>query len=290
MGTSKRDDLYKVDNIPGPGTYNTRPTTSSGPKFGFGTSKRDDDPLQKLSKTLPGPGAYSLKSEFEKPGHGTTLVGKRPDTSYLSASRIPGPGAYDPKPINKQNPPAYRMGTAPRDSISKESLSKPGPGNYDPKLITSKGGIRFGSSTRKPLNDPNASPGPGSYNIPSKMIEGPKCVITSRKEDPASKLDRSLPGPGQYTPSINYIRERAPAFGIGSGNRSDLYKTGQAPGPGHYNLRGRSEGPKWGFGTSRRNPLYKTDTSPGPGAYNIPPKFADVPKYAFGSSPLKIHL
>jgi len=57
---------------------------------------------------LPGPGAYSLKSEFEKPGHGTTLVGKRPDTSYLSASRIPGPGAYDPKPINKQNPPAYR--------------------------------------------------------------------------------------------------------------------------------------------------------------------------------------
>ena len=34
MGTSKRDDLYKVDNIPGPGTYNTRPTNSSGPKFG----------------------------------------------------------------------------------------------------------------------------------------------------------------------------------------------------------------------------------------------------------------
>lgn len=184
MGTSKRDEIYKTGNIPGPGQYNVRPDTASGPKFGysnsnfsnafrFGSSKRDD-PLHNMSKTMPGPGTYSLKGEFEKSGHGTSIVGRRPDSSYLTASRMPGPGAYDPKPINKQSNPAFRMGTAPRDHISKEDLSKPGPGNYDPKVPSGKGGIRFGSSTRKPLNDPSASPGPGTYTVPSKVIEGPK--------------------------------------------------------------------------------------------------------------------
>jgi hypothetical protein len=161
------------------------------------------------------------------------------------------------------------MGTAPRDSISKESLSKPGPGNYDPKLITSKGGIRFGSSTRKPLNDPNASPGPGSYNIPSKMIEGPK--VTSllifvkilvcyhlQERRPRLKVRQKFARTWTIYPFNKLYQRKSPSirvyfflstfdqFRIGSGNRSDLYKTGQAPGPGHYNLRGRSEGPKWG--------------------------------------------
>jgi len=29
---------------------------------------------------------------------------------------------------------------------------------------------------------------------------------------------------------------------------------------------------------------------PGPGTYNLPPKFADVPKYALASTTMKIHL
>ena len=35
MGTSQRDDFYKRENNPGPGTYTARPNSASGPRWGY---------------------------------------------------------------------------------------------------------------------------------------------------------------------------------------------------------------------------------------------------------------
>jgi hypothetical protein len=287
MGTSKRDDLSKSGLAPGPGAYSLKPSVQEGPRFGFGTSKRDEG--EGFSKTVPGPGAYSLKGEFEKSGHGTTLVPRRPDSAYLAVGQIPGPGAYNPQFNTKLNQPAYRIGSASRDGIGNSKSGAPGPGQYDPKTIKSNGTIRFGSSLRKPLADATFTPGPGAYSVPNKANEGPKYHMGIRKEDSSLNYAKTIPGPGAYNPSMGYVKDKQPSFGIGSGKRDDLYKSGQAPGPGQYDTRGRNGGPKWGFGSSKRDDLKKSD-APGPGAYNPPSKFADVPKYAYGTSPLKIHM
>ena len=43
------------------------------------------------------------------------------------------------------------------------------------------------------------------------------------------------------------------------------------------------------FGSEKRGNLESPNKYiPGPGHYSPPPKFADVPKYAYGASPLKI--
>lgn len=34
--------------------------------------------------------------------------------------------------------------------------------------------VRVGSATRRPLNDVKGVPGPGTYDLPSKMVEGPR--------------------------------------------------------------------------------------------------------------------
>merc|ERR1711907_35328 len=121
------------------------------------------------------------------------------------------------------------------------------------------GSIRIGTSRRKPLSDAVDTPGPGSYYYDKGIGDGkPKHVIVSRKADPSQTAkDKSQPGPGAYQPSWNFSK--------------------------------KSE-PKIGMGTSSRDGFYKPSDEPGPGSYNLPPKFADVPRYAYSSMPLKIHL
>jgi len=89
---------------------------------------------------------------------------------------------------------------------------------------------------------------------------------------------------------VKLVRKRAPSVGVGSSRRKDLSKNDRSPGPGAYNLRyAESRGPKWLFTTTDRTER-TLNTEPGPGAYNIASKFADVPSYAYGGYPLKIHL
>lgn len=105
----------------------------------FGSAKRDGP--GDMSRTLPGPGAYNLKSTFEKPGAGTTMVSRRP----LSAGQManPGPGAYDVKDWDKQRAPTVRIGTASRDGLGSKN-GAPGPGAYDPTLATKNRSPTYG--------------------------------------------------------------------------------------------------------------------------------------------------
>ena len=57
----------------------------------------------------------------------------------------------------------------------------------------------FGSDKRKGVvNANNISPGAGTYQIPSKVVEGPKYVMGSRLENEKNSKSKANPGPGQY--------------------------------------------------------------------------------------------
>lgn len=295
IGSAKRDGLYKDSTTPGPGSYGTRPTSAfnkeSGPKYGFGTANRDE--LAGMSRTLPGPGAYEHKGMFESPvkGGGASIVPRRPDSAIFSAGRTPGPGAYTVNTnLKTTTSPAYRMGSASRDT--KERAGAPGPGNYDPRAVQGKGGVRIGTSVRSPLNRNSGTPGPGSYEYKLKVGEGPKYVMNPRREEGGAvntSNSRYVPGPGSYNPEVHMTRDKAPGVKMGSSNRADLYEGRANPGPGQYDVRGRLNGPKWGFGSENRGQGYKSDT-PGPGSYDHKPKIGDVAPYAYGGAPLKIAL
>jgi hypothetical protein len=290
IGSAKRDDFYRKGNTPGPGSYTTRPNSAaSGPQWGFGSSEREA--LYGISKTMPGPGTYTFRGTFENPGKGTSMTPRRPNSAMVAASRNPGPGAYNLTITNKTRSPTYRIGSASRDTLSREHGSTPGPGNYQPRLVGGTPTIRFGTSSRDWRDGSSCTPGPGSYNIPSKVVEGPRHIITPRRVDAVkSQNDRRLPGPGAYSPKIEFSRTTSPRIKIGTEERDHLSKSRSAVGPGSYNIRKGIEGPKWGFGSAESRAKDLKIDIPGPGAYNLPSNFADVPKYAFYNAPLKIHL
>lgn len=130
-----------------------------------------------VDKYIPGPGAYTIPSEFGGKSKGSTIVSRRPDTAIENAGRMPGPGAYSPLLVTKKSAPTVRMGSAPRSSMTREQLYVPGPGNYNPKPIKSTMNIRIGNSLRKPLNDPNTAPGPGAYMQSLSTNDGPRVRI-----------------------------------------------------------------------------------------------------------------
>jgi len=290
MGTSKRDGLYQTSAAPGPGSYSVRPNSSygkeSGPKYGFGTAGRNN--IDSMSKTMPGPGSYNFKGEFESMGKGTSIAPRRPDSALGSASRSPGPGAYNPAFDGKYQSPAYRIGSASRDGLASKSYA-PGPGNYDPRLSTSGKNVKIGTSVRSSLNGNNKNPGPGSYSYGSKVGEGPKFSMNPRRDESKTQNSRYIPGPGAYSPNIGLVKNQSPTVGMGTSSRGGFYSTKSNPGPGQYDVRGRFGGPKWGFGSQERAGGYSS-TTPGPGHYDHKHLVGDVPQYVYGGSPLKIHV
>jgi hypothetical protein len=240
-----------------------------------------------MSKTLPGPGTYENKGVFESPNKGVTLVSRRPDSALFTSGRTPGPGAYNATLSDKKAGPAYRIGSASRDT--RERAGPPGPGSYDPQGTRGKQNVRIGTSVRSPINRSGNTPGPGSYDYSQKVGEGPKYIMNPRRDDNSAYSTKYVPGPGAYTPSTGLVKDKNTGVRIGTSNRNDLYDTKPNPGPGQYDVRGRLAGPKWGFGSDLRGRDYKSGV-PGPGAYEHKSKLGDVPSYVYGSGPLKIHL
>jgi hypothetical protein len=84
-----------------------------------------------------------------------------------------------------------------------------------------------------------------------------------------------VPGPGQYQPDIQTLKQHHPTIKIGSEMRMPKEKTTikDVPGPGNYNPKKRptSAAPAYGFGSGiRRNAGNTSDKTPGPGTYKLP--------------------
>ena len=143
-------------------------------------------------------------------------------------------------------------------------------------------GRRMGSEKRaEPTNQGSskAVPGPGTYATKTTLGEGPKVGIQSRPTPP--KKTGNVPGPGAYEPNLRAVLEKAPAVGLGAGNRgASLNKSVVVvPGPGAYSTAmPKPAGPKYGFGTSKRA-AQKPNPFPGPGNYPIPSDIGNLPPH-----------
>lgn len=60
--------------------------------------------------------------------------------------------------------------------------------------------VRIGSAKRRDLAGTERDvPGPGNYEIPSKMVEGPRVKMLGHKYDAVQKQKDYVPGPGTYS-------------------------------------------------------------------------------------------
>lgn len=213
--------LQAASQVPGPGAYGravVAPEVLSSrhrksPGYGFGTSAKQGD----IEIRAPGPGTYPRASAGFVGGKAFSLTPRRwpgpgppPDQgSHLS----PGPGAHD---VDKSiRGPSYSI--SPRRAPDKGAALVPGPSQYGtmdralgqtkPKLpswgfgTTKRPGHIFHDDRPVPgvKGKSGASawlsklPGPGSYNTPSTVGEGPKYSVGARRN-----LSRKVlsPGPG----------------------------------------------------------------------------------------------
>lgn len=202
----------------------------------------------------------------------------------------PGPGAYDPDKIKvKKKEPQYRFGTDVKlRNINKNPI--PDPASYNVKddimrKTASSWGMGYGSKIdlSKSLTE---TPGPGSYPFRTTIAEGKKYGMGLRKDMFKLDKDKSIPGPGAYSPDSIKVKSKAPEFGFGTANRLKEAGKQAIPDPQSYNIKDditKKTSSSWGMGYGSKIDLAKTlaDT-PGPGYYNLKSTFTQVPGHESG--------
>ncbi len=227
FGTGQRASLNPNDKgQPGPGQHSPdfHKVKNDAPKYGFGSESRNASALKGQG---PGPGGYELQpligSGVKNTMHAT--IDYTPEKK--ENAQKPGPGAYNGDYTNvKRREAAYKIGTATRADLDskKRLLHTVSPDKYNPNIGTIKNSAAkwgFGTDNRKGLsNNKDNVPGAGAYNIPSRMLEGPKYVIGSKLggEQDHRRLN---PGPGAYNTNAhdNPNMKISSKYKFGSANR-----------------------------------------------------------------------
>lgn len=308
--------------VPGPGRY--QPSTvdlisrNDAPKYGFGTSTRADigggmggnihqskrtlsvdgkESATRLKPLNPGPGAYEIKGILGTEGPKRSLAARfKIDLDAKELGMKPGPGAYTPVVnLAVKASPNYKIGTSLREKYYLKDKYKhelPPPNIYNPNFEKTRmkapaTGLGYGE--RSVMNKTLNSPGPGTYQHPTSIGEGPTYILGARLFDSyETKKNKEQPSPFQYSPNFDVLSKTQSVFSIGKALRDDV--TGprrlNVPGPGTYigpkpQMPNFKDAPKWGFGSSERPDIGagKTKAVPGPGTYRLKSTFADVPAY-----------
>lgn len=300
----------EADAGPAPGNYEMcKPEETSkfstGPKHVFGTGGRT-----KLSESrTPGPGQYQHQEHVGKGGKQYSCTPRRELYEKELAGK-PGPGSHDISTA-KPNVPTAKFGSSQRRGAA--SPVSPGPAAYEAShsqtnQASPKWGL--GTSARADLGGTRATPGPGTYSVPSRVVEGPKYSAaprreeTSRSEGPgpsAYSLGTSVgaglqwsmrqktntqtvgddPGPGAYQAiHLEQVKEQTPGWRFGTSHR-DASGSFNPPGPGTYEPTDpRNLQPKYKFGTSQRPGQTNSKIqNPGPGSYELASDLGQGPKY-----------
>ena len=180
--------------------------------------------------------------------------------------------------------PAWGFGTSKKLEIEKsDTLYNPGPGNYSLKPYKEGPTWRIGSALRISKNR-NNNPGPGQYDIPSKIFTGPKYSMGIKGGTINPTRSSYVPGPGQY--EIN-TKNRLSSAKYTMRAKSYVKKRNDTPGPGNYNLRKEKIiVPSYKFGSEKKMGFGFVNSRyvPGPGNYEYQ---ADIlheknPKFSFG--------
>ena len=289
IGLSKRT-YNKIEETPGPGTYNIPSKFPKGLKYSLGLKIPYEN--NKEEKYKPGPGTYKImnKSQSSFYSFGKKLKEHVKDDT-------PGPGKYNLRREKDLYIPSYIFGKEKRiSSILSPFEIGPGPGNYK----FSEDAIRlryphysFMKEKRKSFKKNNVdTPGPGTYNHKEYLGKEGLKISLSPKIILKNKNINEL-GPGQYNRTdLDFYKPKSPTTKIGKNRRfsslscSDLFST---PGPGRYNYMNsltvvKKCGPAWKMGKGKRRPLIEIDKYiPGPGIYNITSKLGkDSPYYSIG--------
>jgi len=181
--------------------------------------------------------------------------------------------------------PAWGFGRAKKCEIEKtDPLFNPGPGQYAPRKSGNGPTWRIGSAIRGNKNL-NNNPGPGQYDIPNKVFNGPKYSMATKAGGFDPTKTSFAPGPGQYNASTKN-RPSSAKYTM----RAKTYEKNKdiTPGPGNYNLRNDKElnVPSYKFGNDKKRGLENVNSRyvPGPGNYEYN---ADIlheknPKFSFG--------
>ncbi|AAZ12781.1 hypothetical protein, conserved [Trypanosoma brucei brucei TREU927] len=286
-----------LNEVPGPGAYDTRqsPTPTNVVNFGISCGK----PSQRAdpAEAVPGPGAYAPKDP-----HGRTIPGvvfgsspqhpTSPEEREALMRPGVGPGSYE---VILPVPHTFHttFGSAADGRIQEERHGElaVGPGHYNPhdsKASCARSAI-IGMAPRLQSHEDSWSiPGPGAYSLDpttgGASPVGPVSFTTAPRFDnvagAAAGGDNDVtPGPGYY--SIEDRGTLTAAAGVPVFSRGprvlDLKEREHAllPGPGQYHpedLSTKVGGAAYSFGVEPRMPQDATEndgTTPGPGAYDV---------------------
>ncbi|ORC85056.1 uncharacterized protein TM35_000381310 [Trypanosoma theileri] len=244
----------KVDDIPGPGTYDISTVsheTGGAPVSGrtaiITTARRNDDMWRGVyykPDDIPGPGTYTVAKEERGPAYS---LGTRP-TEYTEPT--PGPGQY--MIPDESSGPQWTM-SARRSSPNIKEPS-PGPGEYfvpiyDLRREHSKAPL-FTTAPRLLHDDTNEAaknPGPGNYDITSTMDAARTVVMgTAERTTNLEGESSEIPGPGSYMVqhSTQERRIAVPILGTSSPRFESETVSGSVNpnlGPGYYDLDAQSK-------------------------------------------------
>jgi hypothetical protein len=292
---------------------------NDAPKYGFGTSTRQDiaggqtlntkrtisesgresspSSVVNLKPLVPGPGTYELNSFVGNEGPKRSLAGRfKIDLVAKELNSKPGPGAYTPSAnFSIKQSPNYKIGTSTREKYYLKDKFKeelPSPNLYNPdfqKLKQKAPATGLGYGERSQMSKTFNIPGPGAYKSPTAIGEGPRYGLGARIADTFEhKKAKELPSPFHYNPKFEALAKTQSVFSIGKSKRVEISGNRRlnVPGPGTYigpkgELPTLRDAPKWGFGSSERPQIGKTAKQyvPGPGSYQLKSTFADVPNY-----------
>lgn len=134
---------------------------------------------------------------------------------------------------------------------------------------------RFSRAERIIVKTKFDAPGPGEYSItPTK--EGPSYSFRPKT---SLRVNDAVPGPGNYDPKGDAVKDKSPMWIIGREEKGNRNKLAEAvPGPGTYFSTSTLNGPKWGFGSGKRGQK-NMEAVPGPGTYEIKSTVGAVPSY-----------
>lgn len=177
---SGRRQEKKINENPGPGSYNpsidytkgVKATTTIGTASRWKETKDDDK--------VPGPGHYepSYKTNTKaNEGPKVSILGRRQERKI---DDNPGPGAYDPSiDCTRSMKTMPVIGTATRWNEIKTNRNRvPGPGDYDPVYKPPLPAWTFTKDPKVKIVDDD-QPAPGHYDIPPSLPDVPKYLMLS---------------------------------------------------------------------------------------------------------------
>jgi hypothetical protein len=252
------DEAAKCNASPGPGGYFPPvewPRGKPSQNCSFGAAARKSMAMKSAS-TVPGPGAYAMKSTLSGPKWTTTTK----EVAVLETDGD-GPAMYSlPSTLQQRR---FSLAGKPSNSQEKGSYDA-APGSYDLAQNLAQGGKRstsrapkFGSATRGPSEDAQQFdyPGPGWYR--------PKDCVKER-------IPEASMGKGPRA-----VGEGSKATGVGSARPWYLDGPCSAlgvPGPESYETSTGLEGPMISISEKLDDAavrgFVKKDKVPGPGAYD----------------------